>query len=255
MSLNYDYIVLLAGRLHPGPIKLLDYGCGAGTIVQKAVDAGMDAYGTDLFYEGGREEEQASQRGLLDSRIFRLGAGGIIPFDDKCFDIVVSNQVFEHIDDFRVPIQEIHRVLRRDGLLINLFPSRDVWREGHIGIPLAHRLPQGSWFRFYFTWALRALGLGYFKEGKPLNEWTQHSLSWIDRWTFYKDMDDIRHAFSGKFTIESYNADWLLFRIGRHPKLAWASGPASAAVMRPVLDYACRKLAGMVFVMRKRSER
>ena len=52
-------------------------------------------------------------------------------------------------------------------LLLSIFPSRDVFREGHIGIPFSHWFQKESRVRFYYTWALRGLGLGTWKDQAP----------------------------------------------------------------------------------------
>ena len=144
---NYTYAVDLASRLTKDfRGSLLDYGCGAGQIVEKALAAGYDAYGVDEFYDGGSYREDAKRNGLLQTRIFEL-QNGQIPFSDESFDVIVSNQVFEHIADFSLPLAEIDRVLKPTGIFINIFPSSESWREGHIGIPFAHWWPKGSSLR------------------------------------------------------------------------------------------------------------
>jgi SAM-dependent methyltransferase len=45
-----------------------------------------------------------------------------IPFDDRSFDIVICNHVLEHVDDDRVAMREIFRVLRPGGFLYSMHP-------------------------------------------------------------------------------------------------------------------------------------
>ena len=139
----HDYLIAFAQRLHTGESPtLLDYGCGAGEIVQLASSAGMDAYGVEMFYGGGSARDAVARAGLLGTRVLEL-EDGVIPFPDSRFDVIVSNQVFEHIDDFEPPVREIHRVMKSGGVFINIFPSVEVWREGHIGIPFVHWFEPG----------------------------------------------------------------------------------------------------------------
>jgi SAM-dependent methyltransferase len=67
---------------------------------------------------------------------------GHIPFGDGVFDAIVSNQVFEHIQPhlIRNSLREIKRVLKPDGLFLAMFPRKDIWFEGHVGIYFVHRL-------------------------------------------------------------------------------------------------------------------
>jgi SAM-dependent methyltransferase len=49
-----------------------------------------------------------------------------IPFEDESFDLVVSHEVFEHIEDIHAASTEIKRVLKPNGLayiVVHLFPS------------------------------------------------------------------------------------------------------------------------------------
>ena len=57
----------------------------------------------------------------MDSDTFR------IPFENEKFDIVISNQVFEHVADYDLAFKEISRVLKKEGISLNFF---------HLGIGL-----------------------------------------------------------------------------------------------------------------------
>jgi SAM-dependent methyltransferase len=46
-------------------------------------------------------------------------------FDDQCFDIVLSNDVLEHVPDLDRALQETARILRPEGRLIATFPFAD----------------------------------------------------------------------------------------------------------------------------------
>jgi ubiquinone/menaquinone biosynthesis C-methylase UbiE len=63
---------------------------------------------------------------LRDNRSchLRLKAdAGALPFDDRSFDLVTSNMVFEHVKDPRAILAEIRRVLRSGGRLLVLTPN------------------------------------------------------------------------------------------------------------------------------------
>jgi len=248
--LNYEYSIDLAKRLTSNASCLLDYGCGAGQIVENAISAGFDAYGVEEFYEGGSYRDEAKKRGLLGTRIFELNEGRI-PFDTDKFDVIISNQVFEHIDDFTKPLFEINRVLKPSGIFINIFPSVDVWREGHIGIPFIHWFTKGTRTRFYYALALRAMGLGFYKEGKSIREWTSFGLDWIDKWTHYKPLTQIEQNFGIYFTNTFYDTDYILFRIRKHKRLSMFLPIFEWNVFRPFLKFVCSRFASRIFVMRK----
>ncbi|MBT8445820.1 MAG: class I SAM-dependent methyltransferase [Gammaproteobacteria bacterium] len=252
VSTIYRYVVDLAARHSAPGARLLDYGCGGGEVVSLALDAGFDASGVEEFYEGGSSYE-ALQSGPeeIRRRVHALQEG-VIPFDDDAFDIVVSNQVFEHIEDFTLPLREIDRVLKPGGCFINLFPTQEVWREGHIGIPFAHWFPRGSRLRYFYASALRILGFGYNKSGSSVTQWSERSLDWIDKWTWYKPYRDVVQQFAGYFDHRELGADYLRYRLAAHPRLKALAPAAKLEVFTPLLDYLCTRLSGRVFVMRSR---
>ena len=252
MSAYYTYIIQLAQRLSSSECpKALDYGCGGGEIVRGAVEAGIDCFGVDVFYEGGSLREAAAATGLLGNRIFEI-KDGRIPMDDGQFDLIMSNQVFEHVDDFAVPLAEIDRVLKPGGVFINVFPSAEVWREGHIGIPFAHWYKKGTKFpRLYHVLFLRFLGLGYHKADKTRRQWSKDALTWIDAWTFYKPRQQIDRMFGTYFSVERLDDDYVAYRLENHSRLRPLAGLARTGMGRGLMSFAASRLAGHVYVLRK----
>lgn len=180
-------------RAVKGETRVLDYGCGAGQIVGLLHARGILAYGCDVFYEGG--DYSGDIPAALRPQIRRM-EGGAIPFEDASFDIVVSNQVFEHVPDMQAQILEIARVLRPGGVALNVFPDAGVWREGHCGVPFLHWFPKGGAIRVYYAAAARALGLGFHTQGKTTMQWARDFCVWLDKWTYYRPLREIDARFS-----------------------------------------------------------
>src|SRR5437763_2938378 len=147
LHVNYRFVVDFCKRTSPGG-KILDYGCGSGEIVRAGLAAGLDIIGCETFYAGGHGAESAVQD-LLGTSIFKM-ENGSIPFASESFDCIVNNQVFEHVEDLDFVLSEIRRVLKSNGVLLSMFPSKDVIREGHCGIPLAHRFAKYPRFGYYW---------------------------------------------------------------------------------------------------------
>ncbi len=61
----------------------------------------------------------------------REGVGESIPYPDASFDVVVSDNVFEHLDNPLAVFREVHRVLRPGGVLLAKTPNR--WHYVAIG--------------------------------------------------------------------------------------------------------------------------
>jgi arsenite methyltransferase len=62
---------------------------------------------------------------------FRTGDAGALPFDDESFDVAVSTQVYEYVEDMPGALAEARRVLRPGGRLLVLDTDWDsvVWHS------------------------------------------------------------------------------------------------------------------------------
>ena len=187
---------------------------------------------------GGRAGGCRARRGAADVRrrcVLRRRGGacrgggaiheihdGILPFADASFGLVVNNQVMEHVEDLDAVLREIHRVLVPGGLVLSLFPSRDVFREGHIGIPFSHWFRPGSRLRFLYTWALRAMGFGTWKEQAPTaRQWAFDKLRWIDLYTRYRTRREIFATYGRYFRNEARELDYIRYRLLDRPGRGW----------------------------------
>lgn len=238
---------------HPGA-RVLDYGCGAGRLVQAGRAEGLDLLGADVFYAGSNAGQEARATGLWDVAIFAIHDGRL-PFPDAHFDMVVNNQVMEHVEDLDAVLAEIHRVLKPGGQVLSLFPSRDVLREGHIGIPLSHRLPRNSRLRFLYTWALRSLGFGYHKHESPNpRQWAIDKLQWIDAFTVYRTRRAIFTAYSRHFQNELREIDYIRYRLLDRPGRGWVLPLLRLPFATPLAQELFRKLAFLVILSHKSAE-
>lgn len=237
-------------REHPRS-PVLDFGCGPGDLVAAGLREGLPMAGADVYYGGSQARDQAAARGLLGGAVREIGDGRL-PFADAYFGLIVNNQVMEHVDDLEGVLAELHRVLEPGGLLLSIFPSRDVFREGHIGIPFSHRFRRDSRARFYYTWALRGLGLGTWKEQAPTaRQWAIDKLCWIDTYTRYRTRAAIFAAYGRYFRNETRELDYIRYRLLDRPGRAWI---VSALRLRPAAAVAravFRKLAFFVILSRK----
>jgi SAM-dependent methyltransferase len=243
---NYEYCVQFGVEIQKGVernISVLDYGCGQGQIVARLRELEVEAFGCDVFYKGG-DASPSVPSGMLGN-VIRHVDRGTIPFPSESFDVVINNQVMEHVEDLDPVLREIHRVLRPGGKVLSLFPHRSVWREGHCGIPFLHWFPKGSRPRVYYAMSLRAMGLGYFKAGKGIHQWSADFCDWLDKWTWYRGYKEIRSAFQ-KYFIETQHIEdhWLEQRLqDRAFVVMWLPRSAKQIFVRT--------MAGLVFICSK----
>jgi SAM-dependent methyltransferase len=187
---------------------------------------------------------------LLYNERVRHSSDGHIPFEDEFFSLVVSNQVFEHVHDIDLALSEISRVLVPGGSLVALFPTREVFREGHIGIPMSHWWPAGSRGRSLWVKTGRTLGLGYNKSGKSIAEWTRDSVDYLDNWTVYRSLREIKTRTATDFALTNAEQSYIRFRL-RKTRAAFLEATTRWPVMIQFQALLLRELMGRVLILTK----
>jgi SAM-dependent methyltransferase len=244
---NYAYVLAKCRSLCPGG-RVLDYGCGGGHVVELGRQQSIDIYGVEAFYAGSNARQTALEKGLLGSLVLELGEGGSIPFEDGWFDLVISNQVFEHVEDLGLVLQEISRVLKPSGCLLTLFPAREVIREGHCGVPMIHWFSKNSTLRYPYMRLMRALGFGYFKAGKDQRTWAHEFIDWLDRFTTYRTYEEVQALFrKSGYSLQHIEEDYIGFRLQRL-RLGWLAAVTQASPLVGLARTSCRRLASMVIL-------
>ncbi len=107
------------GRERSGP-TLLDVGCWDGEFSSRCAAAlgARRTLGVEV-YEGPAAE--AEGRGLEVARVDL--ESGRLPWEDESVDVVLCNQVLEHLKNVWLPMSEMHRVLRRGGHAVLSVPN------------------------------------------------------------------------------------------------------------------------------------
>jgi SAM-dependent methyltransferase len=103
---------------------VLDVGCGLGTYVKQFRHFTPHAHGIDV------DEERVAQ-GARELPNLQVAASEHLPFPDETFDVVVLNEVIEHVADDARTIAECLRVLRPGGRVIIYAPNRLYFFETH----------------------------------------------------------------------------------------------------------------------------
>jgi SAM-dependent methyltransferase len=124
--------------------RVLDLGCGLGEYVRAFARRGADALGSDIA-----ADRLVEARGRVTAtategvRGFLAAAGEALPLRDASLDVIVLNEVIEHVQDDRQTLREIARVLRPGGTCILYAPNRLYPFETH-GIYLRGRYIFGN---------------------------------------------------------------------------------------------------------------
>jgi len=106
----------------PGQV-MLDVGCGSGLSLLEAQALGAQAYGI---------EADPNVRRIADELKLRVHIGSLHdrPFQDVSFDLIVLNQVIEHIPDPGKALEALKERLKPMGRLVLVFPNRSsLWQR------------------------------------------------------------------------------------------------------------------------------
>jgi 2-polyprenyl-3-methyl-5-hydroxy-6-metoxy-1,4-benzoquinol methylase len=96
--------------------RLLDIGCGVGFLLEQAKKRGWDIYGTEYSQKAidiCRDKGIEMKKGSIDSSTF----------NKKDFDVIISIEVIEHLNNPNREIEEIKKLLRNGGLFYCTTPN------------------------------------------------------------------------------------------------------------------------------------
>jgi len=188
-------------------VRILDAGCGNGALLEHLAlglavlhpEWQVELYGYDVGDHGvqtagffelaiGRLQQSLPDIDWSD-RVRMISVGDPWPFGAERFDVVVSNQVLEHVGDHRHFFGEVERVLVPRGSSVNLFPLGHYVYEGHLLLPFVHRIRSDDARREYIA-ALSRIGLGKFRSqrastGVTLDEFAERHSDYMNYWTNY----------------------------------------------------------------------
>ena len=129
--------------LNKNKVKILDWGCGRGQLVLYLREQGFDAFGVDVdnlpIINGIPLFETM---GYDPSILSLIQIDGKTNFENNFFDIVISNQVLEHIESIDLVIDEIARITKSGGIGLHIFPAHRHLIEAHLKMPFIHWLPK-----------------------------------------------------------------------------------------------------------------
>jgi SAM-dependent methyltransferase len=125
--------------------RALDLGCGVGEYVRAFARRGATAFGADIavsrLSEARRRDLANPERGVAAGLM--AAAGETLPFSDGSMDVIVLNEVIEHVADDRATLAEVGRVLAPGGMCVIFAPNRLFPFETH-GIYIGRRYLFGN---------------------------------------------------------------------------------------------------------------
>jgi SAM-dependent methyltransferase len=117
-----EMILEVAGERVRG--RVFENGCGVGMYVEKLSLQGGEVIGLEFDFERALEAH-------INSLHITNAAGEYLPFPSQSFDLILSHEVIEHVQDDLVAIAEMVRALKPGGRLVLFCPNRGYPFETH----------------------------------------------------------------------------------------------------------------------------
>lgn len=123
---------------------ILDLGSGVGNFVVACRKRGLRAFGVepDRIGQGSSLSSLQIAGKRLDSGAFAAASGEQLPFADATFDLVVLNQVIEHVQDQTSVLSEALRVLKPRGAIYVACPNYLRFYEPHYKVLFFPLMPK-----------------------------------------------------------------------------------------------------------------
>ena len=256
-------------------IKVLDAGCGDGKMLyflHKFLplfnpDKKFAIYGYDVIDHGVQVEGYVEKTFDFlfendnsinwNERIRMISADNAWPFESNSFDIIVSNQVLEHVWDHDHFFKEHARVMNPKAFGLHIFPVKEVIMDGHVFLPNVHKF--NNWDAIYKSVRFYSrIGLGKrYNKNKNLynNDLNYFSKVWADKIYHYcnyptyneltKSVKKNHLALTTQFTFSFYVRKFKEI-FGGKPNLVYRQQPSSRLTF-----FFLKRISGVSFVIYK----
>lgn len=256
-------------------IKILDAGCGNGKLLyflhkflplfnqdKEFVICGYDVIDHGVQVEGYVEKtfsflHERDNSINWNERIKMINADDSWPFENNLFDIIVSNQVLEHVWDHDHFFKEHTRVMDEKAFAIHIFPVKEVILDGHIFLPNVHKF--NNWDAIYKRVKFYSrIGLGkIYNREKDIynNDLDYFSKVWADKiyhFCNYQTYNELTKAvkknhlnLTTQFTFDFYKRK-IKEIFGVKPNLIYYKRPSSKLIF-----FFLKRISGVSFVLYK----
>mgnify|MGYP001594674004 CR=1 FL=1 len=174
-SKTHERVFKKIERLHQLPGKILDIGCATGTLLETAQRKGWQAVGVE-------PSKWASRigKGKYGLDIIR-GTLETAKLKEKSFDAVTCLDVIEHVSSPRKLLADIHKVLKKDGVLCLVTPDIGSLVSKLLGENWWHIRPDHIYYFNEETLSILLLSQGFKVEKISRYSWTFSLNYWVSR--------------------------------------------------------------------------
>ncbi len=128
---SYGRLSYILKKIKPS-MKVLNIGVGGGVLERLAVSKNIDIHSLDP-----NEKTIEKIKKIIGNSKAKVGYSQNIPFEDRYFDAVIISEVLEHLnnEDIEATLQEIYRVLKKEGKVIGTVPYKEDLKEQTVVCP------------------------------------------------------------------------------------------------------------------------
>lgn len=210
---------------------LLDLGCGSGHLVKAALARDIDAYGCDVDFDQPTYDQDVlvglratnrvrpieMEKRDDSKRVMGLSPAAAdfyrFPFDADMFDVVISNQVLEHVDNYAEMVAELQRVIKPGGVCLHMFPGPFVLIEGHTNIPFGGAFNPDWWLKLCAYSGVRM----WHHKGKSARDTFAWTRDYLDHRVNYLSESELIKAFARSFDVHFVEDE--LFKINPRARI------------------------------------
>jgi len=127
-----EYLAKICSMVKSGH-KVLNIGVGSGGFELISKKFNLDVYSLDP----NEESINNLRKNSSCTEKAKIGYSQQIPFPDSYFDAVVVSEVLEHLEDeiLDTSLEEIYRILKKDGLVVGTVPAYEVLSDNTVVCP------------------------------------------------------------------------------------------------------------------------
>lgn len=129
----------LLRTLPPGPLKILDIGCGTGAMALLFAEMGHLVTGIDLSRDMMTKARKKAEERNLTIELLN-GDAEFLPFDDRSCDVVVTRHLLWTLPHPDIAVKDWHRVLKPEGRVLII---DGVWDDNSLLSKMKIRISSG----------------------------------------------------------------------------------------------------------------
>ena len=125
-NFTYFYIIQIINkylRKEKNLLKVLDVGCGVGSLSLYLVKRGLKVDGIDISKKAIQLCKEYAKQKNLDENVRFLVSGFYNLKTKDCYDLIICSEVLEHLENDSKALLKLKTLLTKDGILIITTPS------------------------------------------------------------------------------------------------------------------------------------